>query len=96
MISLPYSVPLWQTEYPDFDEHKELFLSVVKKYKEQNSTKVKPKKSNIAGYESPDTLHHVEGSAHYLNIFVRWDLSCRDLNFIECDVALTLRMVERK
>tara|TARA_B100002019_G_scaffold72534_1_gene62643 strand:- start:12437 stop:13057 length:621 start_codon:yes stop_codon:yes gene_type:complete len=84
-----YSVPLWQTEYPDFDEHKELFLSVVKKYKEQNSTKVKPK-SNVAGYESPDTLHHVEELRPLFEHICQIGLeACRDLNFIECDVALT-------
>ena len=25
-----YSVPLWQSEYPEFDEHKEIFLNVAR------------------------------------------------------------------
>ena len=54
-----YSVPLWQSEYPEFEEHKEIFLSSVKEYKEQNPTKETPR-SNIAGYQSPNTLQGVE------------------------------------
>ena len=53
-----YSVPMWQSEYPDFEEHKEIFLEAVKEYKKQNPTK--ESSSNIAGYQSPDTLHRVE------------------------------------
>ena len=28
-----YSIPLWQSEYPEFEEHKDTFLSIVKEYK---------------------------------------------------------------
>lgn len=84
-----YSVPLWQTEYPDFDEHKETFLSAVKKYKEQNLTKDKLK-SNVAGYQSPDTLHHVEELRPLFEYICQIGIeACRDLDFIECDIALT-------
>jgi hypothetical protein len=48
-----YSVPLWQSEYPEFDEHKEIFLNAVRTYKDQNPS---IQKSNIAGYHSPETL----------------------------------------
>ena len=53
-----YSVPMWESSYPEFEESKELFLEVVKEYKEQNPTKESPK-SNIGGYQSPETLHKV-------------------------------------
>lgn len=84
-----YSVPLWQSEYPDFKEHKELFLSAVKKYKKENPP-VGNSKSNVFGYQSPETLHHVE---EFMPLF---EYICQmahkavsDLNFIECDVAIT-------
>ena len=54
-----YSTPLWQSEYPEFDEHKELFLASIKEFKEQNPTEETPR-SNIAGYQSPGTLQKVE------------------------------------
>ena len=30
-----YSVPLWQSEFPDFEELQEQFLEAVYKYKEE-------------------------------------------------------------
>ena len=30
-----YSIPLWQSEYPEFEEHKKIFLAAVKEYKKQ-------------------------------------------------------------
>ena len=42
LISI-YSVPFWKSEYPEFEEHKELFLDAVKEYKEQNPTKENPR-----------------------------------------------------
>ena len=84
-----YSVPLWQSEYPDFEEHKEIFLNVIKTYKEQNLTKETPR-SNIAGYQSPSTLHHVPELApifeHICQMAFR---AVADLDFVDCDIALT-------
>ena len=55
-----YSVPLWQTQYVQLEEHKEDFLKEVKKYKEENpSTEINT--SSVYGYQSPDTLQKVEG-----------------------------------
>ena len=84
-----YSVPLWQSEYPDFDEHKEIFFSAVKEYKEKNPTKEKPV-SNIAGYQSPNTLHHVQELRPLFEYICQMGFkACADMDFIDCDVALT-------
>ena len=40
-----YSVPIWQSEYPEFEDHKEIFLSTIEDYKKENPS---IKKSNIA------------------------------------------------
>jgi len=84
-----YSVPLWQSEYPDFEDHKEIFLETVKEYKEQNPTKELPR-SNIAGYQSPDTLQKVT------ELYPLFEYICQmgfkavaDLDFVESDVAIT-------
>jgi len=84
-----YSVPLWQSEYPEFEEHKEIFLSAIRTYKEENATKKTPK-SNVAGYQSPDTLHHVGELRPLFEYICQMAFkSCADLDFIDCDVALT-------
>ena len=84
-----YSVPLWQSEYPDFEEHKEVFLTAVKEYKEQNPTKETPR-SNIAGYQSPDTLQGVEDLRPLFEYICQMGFKAvADLDFIDCDIALT-------
>ena len=84
-----YSVPLWQSEYPEFEEHKEIFLTTVKEYKEQNPTKETPL-SNIAGYQSPSTLQGVEELRPLFEYICQMGFkSIADLDFIDCDIALT-------
>jgi len=84
-----YSVPLWQSEYPEFEEHKEIFLSAIRTYKEQNPTKETPR-SNIAGYQSPSTLQGVEELRPLFEYICQMGFkSIADLDFIDCDIALT-------
>jgi uncharacterized protein (TIGR02466 family) len=84
-----YSVPLWQSEYPDFEEHQEVFLTTVKEYKEKNPTKETPI-SNIAGYQSPDTLQRVEEFRPLFEYICQMAFKAvADLDFIDCDIALT-------
>jgi uncharacterized protein (TIGR02466 family) len=84
-----YSVPMWQSEYPEFEEYKETFLSAVKQYKEQNPTKEKPG-SNVAGYQSPNTLQHVAELRPLFEYICHIGFkACADLDFIDCDIALT-------
>ena len=84
-----YSVPLWQSEYPEFEEHKETFLSAVKEYKEQNPTKETPR-SNIAGYQSPNTLQNVGELRPLFEYICQIGFKAvADLDFIDCDIAMT-------
>ena len=84
-----YSVPLWQSEYPEFEEHKEIFFSAVKEYKEQTPTKETPR-SNIAGYQSPNTLQGVEELRPLFEYICQMGFKATaDLDFIDCDIALT-------
>lgn len=88
LLSL-FSVPIWQSEYPEFKEHKETFLSIVKEYKEKNPTKETPR-SNVAGYQSPNTLQNVaELSPLFEYICQMGFKACSDLAFVECDIAMT-------
>jgi len=84
-----YSVPLWQSEYPEFDEHKEIFLNAIKTFKEENPTKEIPR-SNVAGYQSPETLHHVAELRPLFEYICQMAFrAAADLDFIDCDIALT-------
>lgn len=82
-----YSVPLWQSEYPEFEEHQELFLNAIRTYKEQNPS---IQKSNIGGYHSPETLQGVEELRPLFEYICQMAFKAvADLDFIECDIALT-------
>ena len=82
-----YSTPIWVSEFPEFEELQELFLTAIKDYKEQNPS---TQKSNISGYHSPETLHGVEELRPLFEYICQFGLkAASDLNFIECDVALT-------
>ena len=82
-----YSVPLWQSEYPEFDEHKEIFLNVARTYKDQNPS---VQKSNIAGYHSPETLQGVEELRPLFEYLCQLGFKAvGDLDFVDCDIALT-------
>ena len=82
-----YSVPFWQSEYPDFDEHQEIFLEAIKEYKEQNQS---IQKTNICGYRSPETLHQVETLRPLFEYVCQMGFKAvSDLDFVECDIALT-------
>jgi len=84
-----YSVPFWQSEYPEFEEHKELFSEKLKEFQKQNPTKEAPR-SNITGYQSPDTVHHIpELSSLFEYICQMGFKAVADLNFIDCDLAIT-------
>lgn len=84
-----YSTPLWQSEYPEFEEHKEIFLTAVKEYKEQNPTR-ETSKSNVAGYQSPSTLQGVEELCPLFEYICQMGFkAAADLDFVDCDIALT-------
>jgi len=82
-----YSVPVWQSEYPEFEEHQEIFLNAVRIYKNQNPS---IQKSNIAGYHSPETLHGVKQIAPLFEYICQLGFKAlSDLDFIDCNIAIT-------
>lgn len=82
-----YSVPFWQSEYPEFEENKELFLNSIKEYESKNESIIK---SNVFGYRSPETLHNLEELYPLFEYICQMGFkACSDLDFIDCDIALT-------
>ena len=83
-----YSTPIWQTEYPEFEEQKEIILDVCKRYRKENPEP--DRKSNIGGYQSPRFLHAKEELAPLFNyIAALANNAAEDLNFVERDVFIT-------
>ncbi len=84
-----YSTPLWQTDYPHFEDEKEAFLKAVREYREKNPS-IETARSNIAGYQSPNTLQHEESLRPIFEFICQMAFkACADLDFVECDIALT-------
>jgi uncharacterized protein (TIGR02466 family) len=84
-----YSIPFWQSKYPEFEEHKETFLRIVKTYKKENPAR-ETMKSSVAGYQSPSTLQRIKELHPLFEYICQMGFkACEDLNFINCDIALT-------
>ena len=82
-----FSVPIWQAEFPDFEKYKDIFLSSTRKYKEKN---ISVEKSNINGYQTPDTLQKVKELAPLFQHACAMGLKAsHDVGLEECDIALT-------
>lgn len=83
-----YSVPLWQSEYPEFEEHKEIILNACKRYQQENP--ISENKSNICGYQSPRFLHAKEELRSLFEYICQMGFKASsDLDFIDCDVFIT-------
>ena len=85
-----YSTPLWQSEYPNFEEEKETIFKALEEYRNQTPTKETPR-SNIAGYQSPSTLQNsVEELRPLFEYICQMAYKAiADLDFIDCDIAMT-------
>lgn len=86
LISI-YSVPLWKNEFPQFEDYKQIFLDAVRSYKEKNDS---IQKTNVSGYHSPETLQGVEELIPLFEFICNMAFkACVDLDFIDCDIAIT-------
>jgi uncharacterized protein (TIGR02466 family) len=82
-----YSTPLWQSEFPDFEKHKDNFISIVRKFREENP--INDPRSNVGGYQSPKTLHQVEElNPLFEHICQMGYQAADDLEFVDCDLAI--------
>ena len=87
-----YSTPLWESTYPNFNEHKQQFLDRVTAFKETNSDGIS--KSNINGYQSPMNLTNEEDMAPLFEFVAQMaQKAIFDLQFVNCDVYLTASWV---
>lgn len=87
-LSSIFSVPVWMSELPDFEEHQETFLTCVRNFRENNSQSIE--KSNVAGYQSPFTLQGEEELRPLFQYVCGMAMQAtQDLNFVESNIFLT-------
>jgi uncharacterized protein (TIGR02466 family) len=87
-LSSIFSVPVWMSEFPDFEEHQESFLTCVRNFRKNNPQGIE--KSNIAGYQSPFTLQGEEELRSLFQYVCGMAIQAiQDLNFIESNIFLT-------
>lgn len=87
LISL-YSTPIWISEFPDFDNHKETFIKAVKNFKQQYPET--DKKFNNSGYQSPPIIQtQPELTPLFEYVCSMGFNALNDLNINECDLFLT-------
>ena len=83
-----FSTPIWMSVYPDFEEHKNSFLTCVRNFKERNPQG--EHKSNIAGYQSPFTLQGEEELRPVFQYVCEMAIQAvQDLNFVDNNIFLT-------
>jgi uncharacterized protein (TIGR02466 family) len=83
-----YSVPFWQTTYPDFEEEKEKFLKVVQEYKQEHPEAQNI--SNVGGYQTEKFIHSKEelnSLFSYIHSFANY--AADELNFVARDTYIT-------
>lgn len=82
------SVPIWQSELPNFKNHQQPFIDLL--YKLRNDMPNGVQISNVNGYHSPSILQNVPELGplfDYIGQMARQ--ACVDLNFFDCDVYVT-------
>lgn len=79
-----YSTPIWESNYPEFETHKDVFLNILREYKEEN-----PSLTDI-GYRSPNKIHHIPEFRNLFEYICQMGFkSCLDLDFVDVDIAVT-------
>ena len=56
MIKTAFSIPFWQEQMPNFNQHRDSMIDAVYEFRDQFPEG--EYKSNHAGYQSPKNLHH--------------------------------------
>jgi uncharacterized protein (TIGR02466 family) len=87
-LSQIYAIPIWQSTFPDFYDHKEKFIKSVRDFRKENPEGVK--RYNINAYQSPMNLTQVEELSSFYEFAVQMGLKAAfDLQFVDCDIYIT-------
>ncbi len=83
-----FSTPIWNSEFPDFQNQKQSFLDCVAEYRKNNPDS--GSRSNISGYESPMQLTNQPAFAPLFEFVAQMGMKANfDNQFVDCDVYIT-------
>jgi len=83
-----YSTAIWQAEYSEFENEKEMILDVCKRYRQENPHSFQV--SGVGGYQSPKLLHLNEELRSVFNyITLLSNIAAENLNFVERELFIT-------
>ena len=83
-----FSTPIWDSDFPDFQNQKQTFLDAVSEFRQQNPEGIF--KSNIVGYQSPMNLTNEPRLSPLFEYVVQMGVKANlDNQFVDCDVYLT-------
>jgi len=83
-----FSTPIWNSEFPDFQNQKQAFLDCVAEYRKNNPNS--GSRSNISGYESPMKLTNEPAFAPLFEFVAQMGMKANfDNQFVDCDVYIT-------
>ena len=87
-INQIFSTPMWNSEFPDFQNQKQTFLDAVTEFREQNPEGIS--KSNIIGYQSPMNLTNEPRLSPLYEFVAQMGMKANfDNQFVDCDVYIT-------
>lgn len=83
-----FSTPIWNSEFPDFQNKKQTFLETVTDFRAQNPEGIE--KSNVVGYQSPMNLTGETELAPLFDYVAQMGVKANfDNQFVDCDVYIT-------
>lgn len=83
-----FATPIWNSEFPNFQNQKKTLLEAVTEFRKQNPQGVF--KSNIVGYQSPMNLTNEPRLSPLFEYIAQMAIKANfDNEFVDCDVYLT-------
>ncbi len=86
--SVPFITPIWKCTYPNFNQDKDLFIRIVKQFRNENSSL---HKSNVGGgYQSPFNLMHKQELSPLYDFIIQQSLEiCGELNMNSIRIGIS-------
>lgn len=87
-----FATPMWESQYPLFESHKETFIQAVRKFKKENPEGML--RYNINAYQSPMNMTQVEELSPIYDHCIQMALKASfDLQLVNSDVYLSAAWV---
>lgn len=87
-----FTIPIWESPFPDFDIQKELFLQATRSFREKNPEGLN--RYNTNAYQSPINMTHVSELSPIYDFAAQIGIKAAfDLQLVNCDTFITAAWV---